>query len=415
MINENITQYNKAVSLIGPATEFNEYSHITITFDGSELTLYINGMLIDSATDYNSTYYPSSHFELSDSSLRVSETFDGLNMSMGNKNSESTEGLVGSLDNVLIYGTALSEQEVSELWQGGGGFIIMPQNPDYYEVLNYNNISFEAIVISDTNISYCTLNIDGTEHTTIDSPEIGSINFGTFEINNTGTHYWNVICENTDGQIKESPIWEFSFDFINPTYSSIVYGSTVIPGGMFVIFSTWSDENPSAVYLKEDGQILYPYPWIYSPQLTPVYAFADNNPGGTMIFTLMGEDKAENQNETYEIIIQIEGNATENETMEEPEEEIPGEDSNGGGGGTPQPPEDEEESNGSQEQEIFENATDGNASTHEETASNIISTKTLTFIIGGLELLTIIFTIIVYKIQRSKNARPNIRHASEEG
>jgi len=297
------------IELIGNYSVFSDYSHVALTFNGSEVRIYINGVLMDSATDYNGTGYWTPHFELYDSFLEIREDsiYHTLNMTLGNKYIGGVEGgLIGNIDNFSVYARALSEEEVSGFWQGSGEFIIEPESPTYYDSFNYENIDFRIEVVNNRNLNYCTLYIDGLNKATVNSPP-NQIDFGFFEVNGEGIHEWSATCENEIGEVKESQLWEFSLDYTNPSFIDEIHSESVAPMGYFYISSTWSDINPQIVRLMRDGEEVTSAPWTYDEELINIIGQADSNPGGTMTFTLIGEDKAGNQKETEEITIMISG------------------------------------------------------------------------------------------------------------
>lgn len=88
------TLYNSTLNLV-----VGTWSHAVLTFDGSRITIYLNGGNAQSSTiTFSGTYT---------TGLAVSSLYGG------------GQYFTGSLDDVRIYNRALSAGEVNKLWQMG--------------------------------------------------------------------------------------------------------------------------------------------------------------------------------------------------------------------------------------------------------------------------------------------------------
>jgi len=83
---------------------FNVWHHVAVTFDGTNLTVYVNGAYDGSTTKTYNTQLGSTGL-----SLGVTPPNDGWHMNFN-----------GFLDDIRIYNRALSETEIRQLYWGGG-------------------------------------------------------------------------------------------------------------------------------------------------------------------------------------------------------------------------------------------------------------------------------------------------------
>ena len=85
------------------ALEVNEWTHVAMTYNGTDLEFYLNGAL--------------------DGFSSEDATFSAGNTAIGW--SKSSDNFNGSIDEVIIYDKVLSEVEINDIYckQGGGGAV----------------------------------------------------------------------------------------------------------------------------------------------------------------------------------------------------------------------------------------------------------------------------------------------------
>ncbi len=309
----NSNQEEGEIILKSPNINFNNDTHIAITYSGSELKLYIDGSLEDMATNY-------SDIPLNEANL-ITKTYDDKFI-MGNEDKDEDYGFNGYIDNFLIYAKALSEEEISKYGETNN-FKIQPQTPNYGDAFNYENISFMVSVTNDNEIEYCKLFLNNQNISQINNPELGLVDFGTFYISEEQSNGWYVSCNDIEGNTSESIEWRFSTDYTNPTYNIIYsnYLKTGDTGGTFVMVAEWEDETPNYIELLENNNNLLSQEWTYYEQTLALWTIVETNNQKT--FNARGTDRAGNQLITEDFVV--------NALFNEPEPPNEGGNDNNGG------------------------------------------------------------------------------------
>jgi hypothetical protein len=121
----------------GPESPLNEWTHVTGTYDGNDLNLYINGQQID-VNDANSG--------------NAGLLQDANDLSIGNTVDGNDRLFEGRIDDVRVYDVALTDTEVAYVATGGTG---------YFPVDSIANIhDYEPLGQRAVNIKDCALLMD---------------------------------------------------------------------------------------------------------------------------------------------------------------------------------------------------------------------------------------------------------------
>jgi hypothetical protein len=91
--------FHDATSINAPLTQ-NAWNHVICTYDGSNISTYVNGVLKNTTPNTNSITAASSIFYLGE-------------------NSSGTQRYTGQIDDAIIYNYALSQTQITQLYSGG--------------------------------------------------------------------------------------------------------------------------------------------------------------------------------------------------------------------------------------------------------------------------------------------------------
>ena len=384
----NSNQEEGEIVLKSPNINFNNYSHIAITYSGSELRLYINGLLEDLATNY-------SDIPLNEANL-ITEAPD-YKFILGNENEGEDYGFNGYIDNFSIYVKELSEEEISE-YEDTNNFKIQPQTPEYGSAFNYENISFVASVTNDKEIEYCKLFLNNQNISQINNPEFGLVDFGIFNTSEEQNNGWYVSCEDIEGNTSESIEWRFSTDYTDPT-CNILYSNYLEAEdtwGTFVIVAEWEDETPNYIELLENNNNLLSQEWTYYEQTLALWTIVETD--NQKIFNARGVDRAGNQLITEDFVI--------NAQFNEPEPPIPvGEDNNGGSrnnNDTQELPLENNSQNQTNQENKQESNTNSSTGKEETTIYDLIDNKIAIYLIIFILVLMLYAAYLIYYFKKHK-------------
>jgi hypothetical protein len=95
----------------------NEWIHVAGTYEGTTMTLYVNGQVADSNDSVGS--------------FTISQDPNGL--AIGNRSDANDRAFHGKIDDVRVYATALSEVEIAHLATQGTGYVPLQSLANLYD------------------------------------------------------------------------------------------------------------------------------------------------------------------------------------------------------------------------------------------------------------------------------------------
>ena len=203
------------------------WTHVTHTFNGTEVRGYINGTLI--STDSHT------------GNIRPNPT-GNRGISIGAMFTNVWEGYNGQIDELGLWNRSLSASEVSDLYNNGTGItyinvffpIITLNSPvDFFNTTN-QIIDFNGTIIKKggNGINNVTLFIDGNINET-NSSGINDTDYLFTKIISDGNHNWTYEACGVNGECTTATIRNLTIDSISPTITvfrplNITYNTTNI-------------------------------------------------------------------------------------------------------------------------------------------------------------------------------------------
>lgn len=93
-------------SVVSSSPSPGQWAHVIVTFDGSNIKMYLNGLLVDTTSASGS----------------INWTYTPLDMNFGRYHDDNEEYFADALiDEVALWGRALDQSEVTSLYNGGNG------------------------------------------------------------------------------------------------------------------------------------------------------------------------------------------------------------------------------------------------------------------------------------------------------
>ncbi|USN45803.1 MAG: hypothetical protein H6502_01575 [Candidatus Woesearchaeota archaeon] len=230
----------------------NEWTHIAVTYDGTEMRTYFNGVVQGGTTQDNLGNSLSTVNVSRASSDFIIGSYDG-----------AAGSFIGNIDNVSMYVRALGPGEIAALAGIAEAFAIYPLSPTNGATFNTSSLSFEAEIVSDTAVLSCTLVVDATEMQTVDSPQT-DVSFGPFVFED-GSHTWHITCQNELFEEAQSEEAAFIIDSQPPVLSNIVYDEIAEPNMLYHATGTVEDLSSGTMTAYVEGVGQSGASWTTSP------------------------------------------------------------------------------------------------------------------------------------------------------
>lgn len=163
---------NGITGVNSPILPLHQWSHFVVTYDSGSITGYLNGQVIGTTT-----YFGTGDFS------------NNNNVMIGMRPGDVSRTLKGQIDDVRIYTTALSDDEVKELYQQRAS---LDSHGNFYSSLISSSVGYQKVWGDGTGVGFTTYGIDVSSvstngvlrfTTSILDPMIHMYNIGSFDPN----------------------------------------------------------------------------------------------------------------------------------------------------------------------------------------------------------------------------------------
>ncbi|WP_034890963.1 LamG-like jellyroll fold domain-containing protein [Gillisia sp. Hel_I_29] len=218
------------------------WMHVAVTFDGTTMNLYINGVL-DSSKSY---------------SAATALGTNSMTLAIGSGN-DGYRGILGAMDDVRIYNVALNAAEVSAI-----ATITSSPSPPEIPLQELpldlaNNVEVDPTLTWNASDGALTYNIQVSNNNSfasfiLDQSDLSATSIAVSDLTNSTTYYWRVRATNAEGDSAWSTVRSFTTISSTPIIPGVPILATPVDLAIDVSIAptlSWNTSSSASYYAMQ--------------------------------------------------------------------------------------------------------------------------------------------------------------------